>query len=55
MRACASGMHYPFRNTFPIEVRDFFKKLIIFQRGRSAVTNRSEILIIGNRMALPCG
>jgi hypothetical protein len=33
-------------------MRHLFQELVIFQRGRTSITKRSQALIIGYRMAL---
>ena len=51
MGAGAAGMHHTLRNPLPVEVGDFFKKLVVLQ----CVAYRTQVLIIRNGMSLPGG
>lgn len=42
----------PFGDTFPIEVRNLFKEVIILQGRRATVTDCTHVLVIGHRVAL---
>src|SRR5438309_11898570 len=52
MCTSTARMHHAFRYTLAIEVRNFFKELVILERSWAAVAHRTQVLIIGYRVAL---
>jgi hypothetical protein len=48
----AARMHDALRDPFMIEVKDFFSKMKVFQKGRTTRADSQRILIVRNRHSL---